>query len=94
MGAPRVFAGMLGTLVVFAIATYVINGSIVTTIWETIAAALLLQVGYFLLVVAMIWRSSQARRSLQEFDLSGRAVDVLAEETVASIDAASQIKPI
>jgi exopolysaccharide production repressor protein len=94
MGAPRVFAGMFGTLLTFAVATYLISGSFATTLWETIASAILLQVGYFLLVVGMVWRNSQARRSLRELDLPGRAVEAIAEEAAVSLEASSRIKPV
>jgi exopolysaccharide production repressor protein len=58
MGAPRVFVGMFGTLVVFAIATYFITGSLTTTVVETIAAAILLQIGYFVMVVFLVWKAA------------------------------------
>jgi exopolysaccharide production repressor protein len=66
MGAPRVFVGMFGTLFVFFIASYFINGSITLTILDTIAAAVLLQVGYFLLVLFMVWRAAETRNALLE----------------------------
>ena len=59
MGAPRVFAGMFVALIVFAVVTYYVTGSLFVTILETIAAAILLQLGYFFCVVFLIWRQSK-----------------------------------
>lgn len=68
MYAPRVFASMLGALIVFAIATYVLNGSIGTTLWQTAVAAVLLQLGYFVGVLVLVSRS--ARRKSQGASVS------------------------
>lgn len=59
MSAPRVFAGMVVTLIVFAIVTYCLTSSIVTTVLESIAAAILLQLGYFLCIGYMVWKQSK-----------------------------------
>lgn len=64
MGAPRVFVGMFGTLSAFFIASYFINGSITLTILDTIAAALILQVGYFFLVLFMVWQAAETRSAI------------------------------
>lgn len=72
MGAPRVFVGMFSTLIVFAIASYFINGSFITAFFETIAAAVLLQVGYFAVVLCMVWRAAEVRQSLLEGELPNR----------------------
>lgn len=63
MSAPRVFAGMFVTLIVFAIVTYCMTGSLVVTALESIAAAILLQLGYFLCIGFLVWR--QARRPVE-----------------------------
>jgi exopolysaccharide production repressor protein len=69
MGAPRVFVGMFCTLIVFSIAMYFINGSIVTTLLDSISAAIILQFGYFAVVVAMIWRASEARHAALRIEM-------------------------
>jgi len=61
MSAPRVFAGMFVTIIVFAIVTYSMSGSLVMTVLESIAAAILLQLGYFICVGFMVWK--QAKRA-------------------------------
>lgn len=61
MSAPRVFAGMFVAIIVFAIATYWMTGSLVVTVLESIAALILLQLGYFLCIGFLVWK--QARRT-------------------------------
>ncbi|MFS8046203.1 exopolysaccharide production repressor protein [Rhizobium sp. BR 314] len=61
MYAPRVFISMLGTLAVFAIATYFLTNSLATTLIETAICAVLLQVGYFIGVLYLVWKERKAR---------------------------------
>jgi exopolysaccharide production repressor protein len=49
--------GFLGALVVFAIVTYVVTQSLWTTLINTAICAVIIQTGYFLAVLAMVWRS-------------------------------------
>ncbi|WP_337267547.1 exopolysaccharide production repressor protein [Oryzifoliimicrobium ureilyticus] len=56
MYAPRVFISMFSALVVFAIASYVIGGSVVTTIIATVIATIVLQTGYFIGVLILVAR--------------------------------------
>ncbi|MGV1757168.1 exopolysaccharide production repressor protein [Rhizobium sp. P44RR-XXIV] len=60
MYAPRVFVSMLGTLVVFAIATYFLTNSLSTTLIETAICAVLLQIGYFIGVLYLVWKERKA----------------------------------
>lgn len=62
MYAPRVFLSMLGALIVFAIATYVLTGSIGTALWQTVVSAVLLQVGYFVGVLILVRRAARQKR--------------------------------
>ncbi|MDK1374658.1 MULTISPECIES: exopolysaccharide production repressor protein [unclassified Sinorhizobium] len=64
MFAPRVLASMIGALVAFAIATYLLNGSLVSTAIQTLLCAVLLQVGYFIAVVFLVWKEASGRRKL------------------------------
>ena len=64
MYAPRVFISMLGTLAVFAIATYFLTNSLSTTLIETAICAVLLQIGYFLGVLYLVWKERKARDAL------------------------------
>lgn len=78
MYAPRVFISMLGTLVVFAIATYFLTNSLSTTLIETVICAVLLQIGYFLGVLYLVWKERKARDALLNED---KAVAPIAEDT-------------
>jgi exopolysaccharide production repressor protein len=68
MYAPRVFISMLGTLIVFAIATYFLTNSLSTTLIETVICAVLLQVGYFLGVLYLVWKERKAHEALSNED--------------------------
>jgi hypothetical protein len=56
MYAPRVFVSMLAVLIVFAISTYLIHGSILTAVVQTILCAVLIQAGYFVGVLYLVRR--------------------------------------
>jgi exopolysaccharide production repressor protein len=55
--------GFIGVLLVFAVTTYLITGSWWSTVVETVAVAVLVQVGYFAAVLFLVWRSSRASDS-------------------------------
>jgi exopolysaccharide production repressor protein len=61
MYAPRVFVSMLGALGVFAVATYVLSGSVSGTLIKTVICAILLQAGYFGGVLYLVWKESRSR---------------------------------
>ncbi|WP_104666302.1 exopolysaccharide production repressor protein [Ensifer adhaerens] len=61
MYAPRVFVSMIGALTVFAVVTYFLNGSLTSTLIQTAICAILIQIGYFLAVVFLIWRKARER---------------------------------
>ena len=63
MYAPRVFVSMIGALAVFAVATYVLNGSLTTTLIQTAICAVLLQIGYFGGVLFLVWKEARARKA-------------------------------
>lgn len=71
MAAPRVFAGMFITLIVFAIATYWMTDSLFITLLETIASAILLQLGYFLCIGFLVWRQSKRAVAGTESEAAG-----------------------
>ncbi|OHV85130.1 exopolysaccharide production repressor protein [Rhizobium sp. LCM 4573] len=62
MYAPRVFVSMTMALLAFAIASYFINGSILTTFVQTLICAVLLQVGYFIGVLYLVRRERMSRQ--------------------------------
>ncbi|MDS7595079.1 exopolysaccharide production repressor protein [Agrobacterium tumefaciens] len=59
MYAPRVFISMIGALLVFAIATYFIQGSFYTAFIQTLIAAVILQVGYFIAILFLVGREKR-----------------------------------
>ena len=53
--------GFLGVLVTFAVVTYLATHSLWTTLINTAICAVIIQVGYFVAVLAMIWRSDRGK---------------------------------
>jgi exopolysaccharide production repressor protein len=52
---------MFGALVVFAVATYCLSGSVAGTLLKTVVCAILLQAGYFGGVLYLVWKESRER---------------------------------
>ncbi|NGO54660.1 exopolysaccharide production repressor protein [Allomesorhizobium camelthorni] len=57
MSFPLFFRGLFGVLVLFAATTYCVKQSVWTTTIQTLTVAVLLQVGYFIGVLMIVWRS-------------------------------------
>ncbi|MDL2406068.1 exopolysaccharide production repressor protein [Rhizobium calliandrae] len=74
MYAPRFFVSMVGALAVFAIATYFLTQSLSTTLIETVICAVLLQIGYFLGVLFLVWKEQRARNALLNEDAAAMAM--------------------
>ncbi|PSJ61620.1 exopolysaccharide production repressor protein [Pseudaminobacter soli (ex Li et al. 2025)] len=53
------FRGLIGVLVAFAITTYFVTHSLWTTFIQTVICAVLLQIGYFLAVLFLVWREGR-----------------------------------
>jgi len=64
MHASKVFFSMIGALVVFAVATYFLSGSLTGTIIKTVLSAILLQVGYFCAVAYLVFKETKRRKAL------------------------------
>jgi exopolysaccharide production repressor protein len=64
MYAPRVFLSMIGALAAFAVATYYLNGSLASTAIQTLICAVLIQVGYFIAFLFLVWKEGRERRRL------------------------------
>jgi exopolysaccharide production repressor protein len=62
MSLPIFLRGLVVLLVVFAVATYLITGSAWTTFIDTVICAVLVQVGYFGLVLLMVWLTPAVSR--------------------------------
>jgi exopolysaccharide production repressor protein len=50
------FRGLVVALAVFGVVTYLVTGSIWTTLIQTAICAVLIQLGYFAAVLYMVWR--------------------------------------
>lgn len=66
MFAPRVFVSIIGVLIVFATATFLLTGSAWTTAWQTIACAVLIQVGYFIGVMILMAKTIKDKRNAEQ----------------------------
>ena len=62
MSFPLFLRGLVGALLAFAVATYLITGSVWSTFVQTVVCAVLVQVGYFAAVLFLVWRSSAAQK--------------------------------
>jgi exopolysaccharide production repressor protein len=63
MHAPKVFFCMIAVLLVFALSTYHLTGSVSETIIKSIIAAIVLQVGYFIGIVYFVAKEAKARKA-------------------------------
>ncbi|WP_062228078.1 exopolysaccharide production repressor protein [Aureimonas frigidaquae] len=70
------FRGMLLTLTAFAIAIYWLTGSVWTMLVQTLVCAVIIQVGYFLAVLFMVWRNGNAGATAGEAKSADVAPDV------------------
>lgn len=57
--------GLIGVLVVFAIATYAITQSAWTTFINTLICAVIIQVGYFIAILFMVGRSKPTAKGAE-----------------------------
>lgn len=67
MYAPRVFISMMGALLVFAIATYLLNGSLYTTFIQTLMCLVIIQIGYFVGILILVAREKRQMRNTLSF---------------------------
>lgn len=81
MYAPRVFFSMIGALLIFAFATYFIQGSFYTAFIQTLICAVILQTGYFIAILVLVARE---KRRMRETFLRDRTAETLAAETANS----------
>ncbi len=64
MHAPKVFFCMIAVLLVFATSTYHLTGSVSETIIKSIIAAVVLQIGYFAVIVYHVAKEAKARKAM------------------------------
>jgi exopolysaccharide production repressor protein len=80
--------GLVGVLLVFAVTTYLITGSAWTTFIQTVICAVLVQVGYFVAIMFLVWRSGAAQNketSAQSEAAQGLAKDQKADGEVGRL---------
>lgn len=73
------FRGLIGVLVAFAIASYAITQSAWTTFIQTLICAVIIQVGYFIAILFMVWRSGATKKRgeiLTRGEASASATDI------------------
>jgi exopolysaccharide production repressor protein len=75
MFAPRFVVSMFGALAAFAVATYLLTGSLASTAVQTLICAVLIQVGYFLAVLFLVWKEARDRRKLSPGKLPADATN-------------------
>lgn len=63
LSAPHVLFAMFCLLLVFAVVTYVVSGSIATTVFRTALSSMCLQIGYFAVVVYLVLRRAKERKA-------------------------------
>jgi exopolysaccharide production repressor protein len=59
MSFPRFLIGMVSVLLVFAVSTFAMSGSLGSTLLQTLICAVLLQVGYFLVILVLVARGDR-----------------------------------
>jgi exopolysaccharide production repressor protein len=57
MSLPLFLRGLIVVLIAFAVVTYLITGSAWTTFVDTVICAVLVQIGYFAVVLFMVWKA-------------------------------------
>lgn len=57
MKLPRFVLGLIGALLAFFVVTYLLTGSLWSSILETVLCAILIQVGYFIVMLLMVART-------------------------------------
>lgn len=91
MYAPRVFVSMICALLVFAVATYLIHGSLYTALIQTAISLVILQICYFIGVVFMVSREKKRMRKTLEFQKDRPATTD--QGSAENISAASRHRP-
>lgn len=83
MYAPRVFVSMIAVLVAFAVAAYLMSGSIFTTVIQTIICAVIIQVGYFVCILYLVRREKlEAERNRP--DIAAARANAVANATIGA----------
>lgn len=82
------FRGMVAVLAVFAVTIFFLSGSVWTALWQTLVCAVLIQVGYVVAILFMVWRSGDG---ISRAPLPGRDADAASRPEDPSADAAGKL---
>lgn len=63
MSLPRFLVGMVSVLLVFAFSSYAMTGSLGSALLQTLICAVLLQLGYFLVILVLVARGERETTS-------------------------------
>ena len=93
MSLPVFLRGLILLLCAFAVATYLITGSALTTLINTVICAVLVQAGYFAIVLYLVWRTP--RRVQPERGAGAREAgqNTASEEQAAPVGALQRTPP-
>lgn len=72
--------GFIAVLVVFAIVTYVATQSVWTTFLHTVICAVIIQIGYFMAVLVLVWWSPGRRRKSSDVTTRNEAAKTAAKK--------------
>ena len=76
MRLPRFVLGMLGVILTFGLVTYYLTGAFWTTVLQTVLCAVLIQAGYFLVVLFLVARTTAPRSAR----VSAKGTDIVKEK--------------
>jgi exopolysaccharide production repressor protein len=60
--------GFVGAILSFAVITYVVSGSLWTTLMQTAICALLIQIGYFAAIIFLMWRGRRRKAQARNME--------------------------
>jgi|SRR5262245_61767871 exopolysaccharide production repressor protein len=93
MSLPVFLRGLILLLCAFAVATYLITGSVWTTLIDTVICAVLVQAGYFAVVLYLVWRTPRRARPERGVGAREAGQKAAAEEPTAQVGALQRTPP-
>jgi exopolysaccharide production repressor protein len=93
MSLPVFLRGLILLLCAFAVATYLITGSVWSTLIDTVICAVLVQAGYFAVVLYLVWRTPSRARPERDAGLREAEQNPAADENAAQVGALRRTPP-
>ena len=93
MSLPVFLRGLVLLLCAFAVATYLITGSVWTTLLDTVICAVLVQAGYFAAVLYLVWRTPKRAQPERGAALRDAGQNPAADEKSAQVGALRRTPP-